>query len=56
MSNGVQLGWLIDPYEEIVWIYRGDGSVEQLDRPDELSGEDVCVGLSIDMTRVWEAD
>ena len=56
MSNGVQLGWLIDPYEEIVWIYRADGSFEQLDRPDELSGEDVCVGLSIDMTRVWEAD
>ena len=56
MSNGVQLGWLIDPYEEIVWIYRADGSVEQLDRPEALSGEDVCVGLSIDMTRVWEAD
>ena len=56
MSNGVQLGWLIDPYEEIVWIYRADDSVEQLDRPEELSGENVCVGLSIDMTRVWEAD
>ena len=56
VSVGVQLGWLIDPYEEIVWIYRADGSVEQLDRPGQLAGEDVCVGLSIDMTRVWEAD
>ena len=33
MSNGVRLGWLIDPYQELVWIYRADGSVEQLDRP-----------------------
>ena len=56
ISNGVRLGWLIDPYQELVWIYRADGSVEQLDRPEALSGEDVCVGLSIDMTRVWEAD
>ena len=46
MSNGVRLGWLIDPYQELVWIYRADGSVEQLDRPEALSGEDVCVGLS----------
>ena len=55
MENGVRLGWLIDPYEEQVWIYRADGSVEQLDRPDRLLGEDVCVGLEIDMNQVWEA-
>ena len=55
MGNGVRLGWLIDPYEEQVWIYRADGSVEQLDRPDRLFGEDVCVGLEIDMNQVWEA-
>ena len=55
MDNGVRLGWLVDPYEEQVWIYRADGSVEQLDRPDRLLGEDVCVGLEIDMNQVWEA-
>lgn len=54
MDNGVRLGWLVDPYDKQVWIYRADGSVEQLDRPAELSGEDVCAGLTIDMEQVWE--
>ena len=54
MEHGVRLGWLIDPYGGLVWVYRADGSVEQLERPAELSGEDVCVGLTVDMNRVWE--
>lgn len=56
MEHGVRLGWLIDPYGETVWVYRADGSVEQLERPQELSGEDVCEGLVVDMTRVWRTD
>ena len=54
MSYGVQLGWLVDPYEETVRIYRADGSQEVLQRPLELSGEDVCSGLTIDMNHVWQ--
>ena len=56
INNGVQLAWLIDPYDQQVWIYRPDGTVEQLDRPAELSGEDVCPGLTIDMNQIWQAD
>jgi Uma2 family endonuclease len=55
MSYDVQLGWLIDPYEQTVRIYRADGSEELLQRPLELSGEDVCLGLSVDMNQVWES-
>ena len=54
MSYGVQLGWLVDPFEETVRIFRADGSVELVERPIELSGEDVCVGLTVDMNQVWE--
>ena len=53
MSYGVRLGWLVDPYEVTVRIFRADGSEELLERPDELSGEDVCSGMSIDMSQVW---
>ena len=53
IEGGVRLGWLIDPYERMVWIYRANGEVEELDNPVELSGEDVCVGLTVDMSRVW---
>ena len=50
----VRLGWLVDPFSRKVWIYRTDGGVQQLDDPVELSGEDVCPGLVIDMSLVWD--
>ena len=56
IGNGVRLGWLIDPDTRRVWIYRADGAVELLEDPSELSGEDVCPGLSIDLSRVWPSE
>ena len=53
LHYGAQLGWLVDPIEETVWIYRPDREPERLDRPDSLSGEDVLVGLDVDMAEVW---
>ena len=50
---GVQLGWLVDPLEQTVWIYRPNQEPELLDRPATLSGEDVLRGLVVDMTEVW---
>ena len=56
MANGVRLGWLLDAFEGEVWIYReGQAEPELLERPDTLSGEDVMVGLTVDLTRVWPA-
>ena len=57
MANGVRLGWLIDPFNAQVWIYReGEGEPELLERPDTLSGEDVMPGLTVDLTQVWPAE
>ena len=57
MANGVRLGWLIDPFNALVWIYReGQDEPELLERPDTLSGEDVMIGLTVDLTRVWRAN
>lgn len=57
MANGVRLGWLIDPFNALVWIYReGQDEPERLERPDTLSGEDVMVGLTVDLTHVWRAN
>ena len=54
---GVRLAWLIDPRARQVRIYRADGSVEDLDDPRQLSGEDVMAGLTVDMAQIWlEAD
>jgi Uma2 family endonuclease len=54
MANGVNLGWLIDPFEEIVTIYRPNAEPEQLERPDSLSGENVCEGLEVNLERIWK--
>ena len=56
IGNGVQLGWLIDPETRRVWVYRADGAVELLEDPSELSGEDVCSGLSVDLSQVWPGE
>lgn len=49
MASGVQLAWLIDPYEEKAWIYRPGQKVEAISEfnSSTLSGEDVLPGLRI---------
>ena len=48
-SQGVRLGWLIDPEHELVEIYRPGRPVETLNRPAALSGEDVLPGFVLDL-------
>ncbi len=54
MANGVSLGWLIDPFRDVVFICRAGVAPEQLDKPDRLSGEDVCEGLEVSLERIWK--
>ena len=54
MANGVSLGWLIDPIRDVVFICRPGVDPEQLDKPDRLSGEDVCEGLEVSLERIWK--
>ncbi|MBK8149912.1 MAG: Uma2 family endonuclease [Acidobacteria bacterium] len=53
IANGVRLGWLIDPETERVQVYRADGSVETLEKPATISGEDVLVGFVLDLAEIW---
>ena len=45
LDNGVQLGWLINPQDQQVEIYRFDRLVEVLNLPADLSGEDTLPGF-----------
>lgn len=48
IANGVKLGWLIDPYNELAIIYRADGSTEEIKGFDNtLSGENVLPGFEL---------
>lgn len=53
MYNGVQLGWLLDPESETVWIYRENQPVEEVRKPSRLSGENVLVGFTMEMDEIW---
>ena len=52
LDNGSLLGWLINPQDNQVEIYRKGQSVEILENPTQLSGEDVLPGFLLDLKRV----
>lgn len=59
MGNGVEVGWLIDPEERTVAIYRSnDGrageEVERLVDPSSVQGTGPVRGFELVMGRVWD--
>ncbi|MBV6621531.1 MAG: Uma2 family endonuclease [Rivularia sp. (in: Bacteria)] len=50
---GIQLGWLIDRKNKRVYVYRPQISVECLENPNTVSGEDVLPGFVLNMSKVW---
>jgi Uma2 family endonuclease len=55
MINGAQLGWLIDPFEKKIHLYRAGAAVEIRDDPQEISGEPLLPGFMIDVQALWKA-
>ncbi len=53
LDNGTELGWLIDPQQQQVEIYRVGQGVEIVVNPRQLSGEGVLPGFVLNLQRVW---
>ena len=53
IANGARLGWLIDPINRRVYVYRPDAPVEVLDAPDTLSAEPELAGFALNLTPIW---
>lgn len=49
LNSGLHLGWLIDPQNQQVEIYRQQQSVEIKTLPTALSGEDVLPGFTVEL-------
>ncbi|NEP45884.1 MAG: Uma2 family endonuclease [Okeania sp. SIO2H7] len=47
LASGLQLGWLINPQEQQVEIYRQGQAVEVVSMPATLSGEEVLPGFEL---------
>jgi len=55
MANGAELGWLIDPFDRKIYVYRPRTPVEVLDNPGEISGEPLLKGFVLDVQSLWRA-
>ena len=53
IANGLQLGWLIDPDDKTVYIYRPGAAPEMLKDPATLSGDPVLPGFVFSTAAIW---
>lgn len=53
LDNGTELGWLINPQDQQVEIYRQNQGIEVLDQPNFLSGENVLPNFQLDLRAIF---
>ena len=53
IANGLRLGWLINPKNKQVEIYRQNQEIEILQSPANLSGEDLLPGFILDLQPIF---
>lgn len=54
MENGAALGWLIDPLEKKVHVYRAGSSIQVLDHPSEISGDPLLSGFVLKLEGILD--
>lgn len=55
IDNGSRLGWLLDPNNRRVYVYRPASQVESLENLQSISAAPVLDGFTLDLSRAWEA-
>lgn len=53
MDAGVQLGWLINPQQQQVEIYRQGRETEIINLPANLSGENILPGFNLNLPQYF---
>ncbi|MEZ5326698.1 MAG: Uma2 family endonuclease [Verrucomicrobiales bacterium] len=56
IANGASLGWLIDPFQKQVHIYRPGADPEILERPATVCGEGLMAGFTLDLELIFARD
>jgi Uma2 family endonuclease len=54
IDGGAQLGWLLDPPERTVYVYRPTRPVERDYAPDRLHGDPDLPGFTLYLTSIWQ--
>jgi Uma2 family endonuclease len=52
IHNGARLGWLLDPLDKCVFVYRPRRSPERLENPNYVSGEDILPGFEFNFHEI----
>ena len=53
LENGARLGWLIDPINRRVHVYRPGEPVATLENPETVSGDPVLPGFELNLVEIW---
>jgi len=53
IENGAALGWLIDPLEKKVHVYRPNAEIEILENPKQVSGEPLLKKFVLNVRKLW---
>jgi Uma2 family endonuclease len=53
LDNGAELGWLIDPEQKRVYVYRPRSEAEELHNPEKIPGDPVLSGFTLDLREIW---
>ena len=54
IDNGTRLGWLIDPIQRRVYVYRPGLDAEILDQPRSVAGDPELPGFVLELVRIWD--
>ncbi len=52
IANGAQLGWLIDPLEREIHVYRPEAAAEILSDPETISGDPLLKGFVLEIRSI----
>jgi Uma2 family endonuclease len=53
IDSGLRLGWLINPQERQVEIYRTNQPIQLLQNPKQIDGEGILPGFIFDLAILW---
>jgi Uma2 family endonuclease len=52
IANGVRLGWLVDPFQKRVFVYRAEAAMKVFSGKS-LKGDGPVEGFELDLGRIW---
>lgn len=53
IENGARLGWLIDPGQKKVYVYRPGEDEREMEEPEKISGSPILPDFTLDLREIW---